>query len=846
MKNNKWLHLIAVLCIATLTACGGGGGGGGGAGGTSTGGGTGTPAAGSEGTLTSPVVLAANTPYSGTVSANGPSYYLFNGLTAGATYSVTLGNVAGSIIPFFYSSNTQANGQNCFYSALSATSSCIVQASTTGSVLVVISNFSVSGSSSYNLNATLALDAGQGTPTTPVAIAGLASYTGALTSGVSTTTYDPGNSGYYMLTGLTAGHRYAISLAASAGSAMLLAYQSSYAAQACATLAAAGGTASCSITAKGTSLLLQASARDAASFTISTVDTGAVAPFLPQGSAGSPIALTLDAPLPLNNNGSVDDTKSYYTVSRLVPGQAYYAYLKNLTDNVDLYVYRDAAYSQLACSSTRTSTQAEDCTATVGAAGQLWLVADGSKAQANLGSNFTIGLQRAAPVQGTSALPQAVNSATELPFRVSAGNITTSYYKVTGLAPNTTVLATLATERFIGGTYPTLAVHPATGFSAFPACQNAAVYGACNGTTNAAGELFVTVDYGYGFPPGGTAYLDVKPLPVSEGTATAPLAKDMAALTNQFTGQVATGYSYYALTGLTPNASYYILTSFGAGQSAQTSVYTAFTGDLSTQTAACSSSWSYINTGCTATADATGKLWVGIGGWYTTAGTTFKIEALAAPVVQGTQAAPVNITVPYRSNGGGYYMVTGLTPGSEYLFRKSGDSGSAGFLVYNDTSYTSQVCTPVYSTYGRESFCRGKPTGSTVYLTAVDTGYMATLGNMTLDVTPVPVAEGTAAAPVAINAVGTRAGSVNVGVSYYKATLAANTAYTVGLTGVSGDPDLHVYNNAAMTGAATCMSLNGTNKSETCSVTSDSAGNLWIMVDGELSKGGANYQLQIN
>lgn len=855
MKNKKWLYLMAALGLSLLTACGGGGGGGAG---TSTGAGTGTPttpAPGSEGTLASPVQLTAGTIHSGTVSASGLSYYRYTGLAAGATYSITLGNVVGSLIPFYYSSDTQANGQSCFYSAVNTTASCIVQASTTGAIFLTIGNYSLSGSSSYDISAALATDAGQGTPTAPLAIASPASHAGALTSGVSTTTYDTGNSGYYRITGLAAGHRYDLSLTPSAGNAILLVYQDSYAAQAC-SANVVGGSAHCYVTAKANSLLLQVRAKDLASFTLSHGDLGAATPFLVQGSVGAESVLALDAPTSLDN-GSVNDTKSYYTVTRLVPGQAYYAYLNRPTDNIDLYVYRDAAYTQLACSSRQLGTKDESCTATPDAAGQLWIVADGSKALADLGSKYGIGLQRIAPTQGSSAQSQVISGSSDLPYRVGAGSNTKSYYRITGLPASTTVMTTLAGDRVVGGTNATLSLYADSSFSGFASCTDSDVYASCSGTTTAGGELFVMIDYGLSFVPGGTAYLDVKTVPVSQGAATAPLVKDMAALAKQFSGEVAGGsgaYSYYELRGLTPNTSYYILTSFGAdGESAETKVFDTFSGDLSTQTtAACSNSWSYLNTACSATSDAAGKLWVQIGGWYAHTGTYFKVEALPVPVSQGLAGAALDLTgkLPYRStvgpSGTSYYMVTNMTAGSEYRFVKSDTSAGESLDVYNDSAFSSRVCTALYASQGREASCRGKPTGSTVYLLVSNTGYQQPPGYHYLDITPVPAAEGSPAAPVAISMVGSRAGSVNVGASYYRATLAPNTSYTIGLSGVSGDPDLYVFNTAAMSGAAICRSLNGKDKAESCQATSDSNGNLWITVDGQLSKSGATYQLQIN
>jgi hypothetical protein len=266
----------------------------------------------------------------------------------------------------------------------------------------------------------------------------------------------------------------------------------------------------------------------------------------------------------------------------------------------------------------------------------------------------------------------------------------------------------------------------------------------------------------------------------------------------------------------------------------------------------CSSYWSYLNNGCTATSDASGRLWVDIQSFAVNVGTYFTLEALPAPVSQGLIATPVDITasMPYRAtvsggaNGGtSYYKVTGLVANGEYLFSKYDTSAGEYLGVYNDVNLTLPVCPFNLGSTGREAFCRAKPTGSVVYISASNIGSQTAPSYYYLDVVAVPPAEGTAAAPKLVTS-GTP-GSVNVGVSYYQASLAANTTYTVSLTGVTGDPDLYVFNNAAMTGAASCSSIKGSNLVESCQATSDANGKLWIFVDGELSRSGGRYTINI-
>lgn len=83
--------IAAVLMMSLLASCGGGGGGGTGGGGDTGGGGGTLPLTGGEGSPTSPVPVALNTPRSSTVGAFDDSYYSFATTTAG-TYVVSLLN----------------------------------------------------------------------------------------------------------------------------------------------------------------------------------------------------------------------------------------------------------------------------------------------------------------------------------------------------------------------------------------------------------------------------------------------------------------------------------------------------------------------------------------------------------------------------------------------------------------------------------------------------------------------------------------------------------------------------------------------------------------------------------
>ena len=99
--------------------------------------------------------------------------------------------------------------------------------------------------------------------------------------------------------------------------------------------------------------------------------------------------------------------------------------------------------------------------------------------------------------------------------------------------------------------------------------------------------------------------------------------------------------------------------------------------------------------------------------------------------------------------------------------------------------------------------CRGTVTGTTAYIRAVSSDPSV----FTMDLTLVPSAEGTGTAPMNLTGALPHAGQVGITASYYLVEgLAASTAHTVSLTGLTGNADLHVHDTAAMDGSAACSS----------------------------------------
>lgn len=847
----KKLHLLRSLfplLFLSLTACGGGGGGGGTT--TTLDPGTNNPTGtlSSQGSSSSPVVLGlSGLPYSGTVGASSTSYYQLQGLTPGLDYAITFDSISTSIFPQIYSGTTLSTYQSCFTRMFSSASTCIAAASSSGEMYIVLYDSSVTTGSNFRISAALATEAGQGSPSAPVTISAPANYSGTLSAGTSTTDLDPGNSGYYQINGLTPGNSYLVQLDGMSVGADLYLYQDSFGALACRSNSYGTMSDYCYITAKGSSILARVRAKDSGDFTLSSLDQGAATIPSAEGSPSSEVTLLVD-----NNayiTGSVDETRSYYTVTGLVPGQQYITTIDSLTDNANLYVYSDSNYTNLSCASLNEEKADDECTAIPNASGQLWIAVDGSTALAYLGATYAIRVTREYESQGSTTAPQLINAATELPYRLTVGNSSDSYYKVTGLTANTTYLVSHHESK----NSPDMSVYPTTGFSSYPSCsRNSDYYNHCSGTTNDAGELFLSLSPSY-YGSGGTTYVNVSAMPTAQGSTTAPLVTDMSSLPNGFSGEAQQDIdSAYELTGLTPSTSYYILVSFDEGErAAAMAVYNTFSGDLASETSVCGNSYIGLNNGCTATSDATGKLWLTIGGWSIDVGSHFTVEALPVPTAEGSSFASLDITasLPSRSTVGSdidsFYMVSGLTSNSEYMFSRDGTSTGSYLSVYNDSAHTDLVCYGDLSSGGRDKSCVGAPTGNTVYIIMDNTGYLTNPGYATLDMTAVPPAEGSGLSPVQVSG-SSYSGSVNPGVSVYKLSLAADTPYTISLTGVSGDPDLYVFNNAAMTGTAQCSSQTGEGHTESCQATSDSNGNLWVVVDGSLSRGGASYLLQAN
>jgi len=250
-------------------------------------------------------------------------------------------------------------------------------------------------------------------------------------------------------------------------------------------------------------------------------------------------------------------------------------------------------------------------------------------------------------VYGTTSLPVS-------------GQVTTTgygYYQISALDPSTPYRVTLTisgdvvmklSNRF---DYPFTAL-PAETSTYFSSSSIKTMRG--NALPDAAGNIWVKV---YGSGVGAQYTLTVSPATL-DGWFTLPMELSYG---TPRVGIVDNNDSYYHVSGLTPNAEYLVRIT-GMSRDVDLLVYSFadFTG---------SNCWSQTRSSsgdevCAATADSGGNLWINVDGNYVPYGytATYTLDMTAAPVSQGTAAAPMAISLGGNSTSVGpaglsYYVV---------------------------------------------------------------------------------------------------------------------------------------------------------------------------------------------
>lgn len=281
---------------------------------------------------------------------------------------------------------------------------------------------------------------------------------------------------YYLVSGLTAGRTYSVSIANMTENANLNVYQDT--AHTTLLCTQYNGTLSerrCLATAASDSLAVSPTG------SYSFVDFGTyfdlnLTPLVAQGSASTPV--NLDASL-LPFNGVVDNSASYYAISGLSAGTRYVITSYNMLQNVDLYVYADpndfaASTATPLCSSKvpYVGFAGLDACFATSTNNTLYVKIDGSNStwnytnQTTHGSPFQFNIELPPSAEGTLNAPVSI-AATTLPYTGTV-DLTDSYYRLDGLTAGATYNIDISNMIQDGDLY----VYADAGFSDPPLCSS--------------------------------------------------------------------------------------------------------------------------------------------------------------------------------------------------------------------------------------------------------------------------------------------------------------------------------------------------------------------------------------
>jgi len=647
-------------------------------------------------------------PYNGSITVDNTlnsfsQEYKITDLTPGQAYVLSLtSSDSTSFSAYEFSDFTSV------ITACSSETSCNLVPDADGNVYIKVNFFSTTSlTANYTLSLSV-LSNFEGSPTTPVAL-------DASTQLPYSKIAPADLNGYYQITGLTAGNEYRVTLQLAAdASASLFVYQDLYSSLACRSVrytSSLGNDASCFLTAANTSIWVRVEGVVEGEFTLGITDNGLPGRvYSSQGAIGNETEINLGETL---LNATVDYTASYYHIGNLIAGQQYRVYMEFIdTDNVDLYVYDDSAYSSIACSSTKPKSDfgssKESCIASASGSGELWIKVDGSVAHQYLGASYFLRVNQYYPNEGTSGEPVVLDASATNPLH--RGSVDTlSYYKLNDLNPNTSYVVDLTNLDSSGSTSLTgFELHlNRPGESSFfnSACSTEDVLiepvssARCIIHTNANGDINIRVESDYEFT--GLAYdISASISPVQpEGTSVTPIALAIGTADLPHAGSIGGAASYYELTGLTPGEAYTITLSNAAfGNALYTFTDFADIGDFTKS--ACKDV--YYESGdavCTSRAAST-SMWIMVDNNIAVTYASYSLNAVLSPYQsEGSVLSPVQLPIGPNVYSGvshagnvssdqSYYEFSGLTIGETYIVAitdaDTNANESAGWYVYDD------------------------------------------------------------------------------------------------------------------------------------------------------------------
>lgn len=353
----------------------------------------------------------------------------------------------------------------------------------------------------------------------------------------------------------------------------------------------------------------------------------------------------------------------------------------------------------------------------------------------------------------------------------------------------------------------------------------------CSAPANGDGELFVVVD-GWATAAGSPFVLDV--------TDGARLDASIAYGAEPYLGEVDPAGGQYELTGLEPGVEY-VVTVTDLSDDVDLEVF----ADPWFETSACGSwRWDTKAEYCSAVADADGRLYVFVDGTYMAGPTaTFRVDVDPMITVGVNSATGVLGLEGTVDTGHAWYRITGLTPGEHVTVSLRLLSDNLDLYLFDDRELWSYVGGAYGVLEHPESVTAVVPDTGELHVwiygasSAAGSGYLlrADPASTALDGT-LPAAQ-----------VLPYSGAISTETQRYRITgLDANAPYTVSLSGMTDDADLYVYGDAWFTGTELECSATTTGSSdETCDVTSNASGELYVLLDGWYSAAPTDFLLDV-
>lgn len=839
------MHCKSVLLISLvmgLAACGGGGGGGGSTVGTGTGGSTGI----SDGTQSSPTDITVSTAYATSVDS-GNSYYVVSGLTPGNYYAIHAYGITADIALYAYDDSSFSLEMCSSDRPGTLDEACSTVPDPNGNIYIRVSGANSGGGASFSLKV-MPATVNQGAASTPLDITAVPSLQGIALA-----------SSYYVITGLTPGQRYTVALGNVLYNPELSVYQhkafdypvctstnTAWAGESCDVAANFEGKLYIKVTVNNSSNLNQMGAY----YTITRTQAPG-SEFIFEGYSDAPVDLTGKLPYA----GQINRRESYYTISGLTPGTKYEIRMNYPSADNQLRVFPDGAYSGPLCSASYyfSLPTRKSCVATAPSSGSLYIEVPFTAA-----ASYTLDVVLAPVAEGNSTAPLAINSGYN-----GQVDITTSYYEISGLTPDTNYKVDLSN---LSDNSVTVMAGASTSLSASTDIST--------GRTDTSGNLYIVIDGSATGGNGAWFTLSLSTANNPEGSASSPLDITTSSPAAPYSGQVDNRTSYYMITGLTPG-NYYMTHIEGYTNGVTISVW-----DNSTYsgTALCSMLASpyasSVDNHCLAPAPSGGTLYISVTGPSSILGTKYslwvepsliKSEGISSgiispvglpPLSSPAPGSPLSSSVPgmvgnYTGDSNSYYSVTGLTGGIAYNIALGDTTDDVDLTVYSDSGYTTEVCrSHRHGLYDEHCVATPPGTGSnqTLYIKVaaslrIDasshvTTYDGATYTLTVSDGATAIAnEGSSGAPVVIASSGlpyngeVQASSTTTQSSYYEVMgLTASGSYSVQVTNLSGPVDMYAGSDSTFA-TNNCFEPSSFEPiNHACVSAADGSGNLYIRV----------------